>query len=314
MNFACAGLLGAGLALVGCGSDSSSDSISMSDSFEIVLDKANYTYSTKDSMLVVKAPVCKQSSLKDLVWKKESEDGDSSKVYQKSGKTYFCDKKGKDCETYSYDGKKFPKGSFVDPDDSKNSIRFAQTLDKSMIKFVLQYDGNCFAKSYYAQLMDGNEAMEGADEALANFYSKFLADPDDLDEEKMVDDFRAPDCDELSMFEGNVSIKLSNFTTSGGKIVLKYKKNSCDITFNLRYAYNEKDCQAAFDEFSVDKDADEKFYFEDYGEVVNYDIYCINDMVNALQRDHKVLGKSVAVDAAALPKAAVKFVVGGLKK
>lgn len=319
MNLACVGMLGAGLALVGCGSDSSSDSISMSDSFEIVLDKSNYTYNSKDSLFIIKAPVCKQSTLGDLVWARESDIHDTSFVYtkgEKADKAYICDQDGKDCETYVFDGKKFPKGFYIDPDDSKNNIRYATHVEKSVVKDVFQYDGNCFAQSYYSQLMEGNYAMEDADDALSDLYSKFLADPEDLDEEAMVKDFRAPDCNRLTMFNGDVSVSMNDFTTSGGKIVLKYKKKSCNITFKIRYAYNEKDCKAAFDEFSAEngKNKEAKFEFYDYGEYVDYDIYCVNGMVNALQRDRKVLGKETAADASALPKSVVKFIVNGMKK
>ena len=45
----------------GCSDDGSSPVLHADESFDIVLSKASYVYKSKDSLLIVKSPVCREA-------------------------------------------------------------------------------------------------------------------------------------------------------------------------------------------------------------------------------------------------------------
>ena len=78
---------------------------------------------------------------------------------------------------------------------------------------------------------------------------------------------------------------------------------------------NEDDCNAAYDEFKADKDA-KKFSFADYSMKVEYDEYCIAQLVLNLKKDQGVsLKKSASLksDSENFAKGIVRLILAGLK-
>lgn len=303
-------------AFVGCGDDSSSADLNLEKSFDIVLSKANYSYRSKDSTLVIKNPECKESSLGYLVWNKEGV-GDTLKAYRRDSYAYYKKPNKDEFEKVGFEGKTFPAGTWFNTDDARESIREAQVFNKSQMEEVFQYTGTCFMKSYYGQMFD-NDVVEEADDAMSDFYTMFQTDKDyELEEKDLVHDLRAASCDELTLFDGDVSIKIDNFRESSGKIVLGYKKHSCDITFNIRYAIDEKDCSAAYDDYKADNDADDDFDFYSYWKTVEYSHVCVSRLVLQFQEDKGILKKTRAMDESESKKvagSAVDLILSGFEK
>lgn len=313
-------LLGAGMMLVACGSDSEPATFSVEDSFEILLSKSNYSYKSKDSSLVVKAPVCKevkQGNLAYLEWEKETSKPESFKAYRKDSKAFLRAGKESDSDVYSYDGNSFPKGAWVDVDVVKNSIRYAKRFTSDMVKEVFQYDGSCLMKSFYSQLFKNNDALFHAEEVLSSFYMMFDPDGDaEFDEEDLLDTLRVPTCDEITLFDGDVSVKVDELKESSGSLSVRYKQKSCYVSFEIRYANNESDCRAAYDEYKLNNFADKPFDFYDFAETVDYSYNCVSELVQEIQKDKGIVAKKVrngAEDEASVSKftrSLVKMFIG----
>ncbi|MCQ2055021.1 MAG: hypothetical protein MJY82_06985 [Fibrobacter sp.] len=278
--------------LMSCGDSSSSDVLSLDSSFEIILSKTNFSYNSKDSLIVFKKPVCKEGTLGNLVWKRESEERDSIKAYlNKSTITVNGTKK------YTFKDSKFPYGLWMVPEYADNSFQNATRFTgDNVAEDVFRYDGNCFLKSFYSVFLKSNPALVEANSALSNFYKRFLS-PKDLsafDEKAMSNDIRATDCNELTMFDGLVKITIDEFRPYSGKLKVAYADKECPIDFSIRYSYNESDCQAAYADF---KDSDAKeFRFDDFWKDEVYDEYCVEELILKMKKEQNIPLKKSAVD------------------
>lgn len=308
--------------LIGCG-DESPNHIEFNDSFEMVLGKASYSYHPKDSNLIVTPPECKASTLGYVVWNREGEARDTMKTYRNGDIASIRPLRVYDWDKYEYNGKKFPQGLWSEPKAvNQNVLNGYRFLKNGVVESVFRYEGDCFANSLLHQLYKKNQSLKAADSALAKFYTMFQPEGKRVfDPEAFKDDLRAPKCNKLSMYDGDVVISLNNFKNNSGTVTLAYNKTTCNIKFKLRHAYEKKDCEAAFADFQDDKDAARTFNFNDYSEDVDYDIYCIKRLVLKMQEEKKILprvGNSIDDDndnAAAdeLARSAVKFVLEGMK-
>ena len=95
------------------------------------------------------------------------------------------------------------------------------------------------------------------------------------------------------MYDDLVSIEVDELKESSGELTVSYEDDECSLNFAIRYAMNEDDCNAAYDEFKADKDA-EKFNFADYNMKVEYDEYCVAQLVLNLKKDQGVSLKKAA--------------------
>lgn len=307
--------------LVACGDDSSSSDdetvaagFDLESSFEIALEKGMYFYNAKDSTLAFGKPVCKEGTLGNLVWALvDDEDLDSSKVYL-SKSTVTVKASGK-TNKYEFNGKKFPAGDWLNQETAKKSIQNAVTLTPyNVYKNVFRYDGKCFLKDFYNAYLKENAAIEEADSALSAFYKRFLAPSDEFSETTMLNDIRVSDCDEMSMFDGLVNISIKEFKESSGALEVSYASKTCSVEFNIRYAFDEDDCKAAFAEYE-DSDA-KKFDFKDYWKTVDYDDYCIEELILQMKKEQNIPLKKTAAgaeDAKAFASAIVDAVFVGIK-
>ena len=307
--------------LSACGDDSTSH-IDFDDDFEMVLSKANYYYHSKDSLLVITPPECKASTLGYVAWNEEGEEADSMKAYRNGDIASIRPLREYNWSKYDYDGgKSFPAGLWSEPKAVDQNILNAKRFLKSgVVEEVFRYEGSCFATSLLHQLMKKNKSIEQADSALAKFYMMFQPENDrHFDEKQMLDDLRAPKCNKLTMYNGDVSIGMNNFTKSSGTITLGYDDSSCNIKFTLRLAYDEDDCHDAFADYQDDKNADRTFDFNKYSEAVDYDIYCIKRMILDMQEEKKILPRRSGSEdedtamADELVRSAVKVIVNGMK-
>lgn len=308
------------MTLSGCGDDSPTH-IEFDESFEMVLSKASYYYHSKDSLLVITAPECKASTLGYVVWNRKGEAHDSLKAYRNGEIASIRKIHENNWTKFEYNGKSFPAGVWYEPKAVDQNIMNAKRfLKNGTVESVFRYEGKCFASSLLHQLMNKNSSIEQADSALAKFYVMFQPENDKhFDAKQMLDDLRAPKCNKLTMYSGDVSIGMNNFTKNSGTVSLSYGKKTCNIKFKLRSAYEKGDCEAAFGDYQDDKEAAPSFDFNKYSEEVDYDIYCIKRLVLDMQEEKKILPRAQAgeydADAAAdeLARSTVRAVLSGMR-
>lgn len=309
-----------GLLLAACGDDSSSSGADLDNSFDMVLDKALYSYDSDDSLLTITYPACKVGSMGNLVWLEKNPDS----VFK--FKSYFDKKQALMIKSgiteptrYDFDGGKFPVGFWSAPTDRKGvRIQSGMRFDKGgKFASVVHYSGECYAQDFVDDLFENNEAMAQTENALVDFYLEFMP-PDKRNMEKEdIDrrDIKSVDCDGISLYAGLVNIEVDDLNESSGELTVSYKKRSCSLNFDIRYAINEKDCKAAYKEFDQDKQAKE-FDFKNYSMNVKYDEYCIAQLVLDLKRNEKIPLKKTAStrsESKDFAKGVVGLLLNGMK-
>lgn len=296
---------------IACSSDSSSSTFSMEKSFEILLKKEKYTYDKKDSTLKIISPVCKTGTLGNLVGPNDKNaEWDTLKYESYVNKNIAKLIKGDSVAKFSFEGKNFPVGLWENQEYDSKKIQSAFRLDKkNMFNTVISYDGSCFMKDYFSLFRKGNPALQFADSALTNFYASFLGKKDTLNEKTMLSDIRVPNCDEMTLYDGLVKLELSDINESSGKITASFEKDECPITFKIRYAFDQADCNAAFEDFNDDKESSEEFDFNDYSVDVDLDEFCIPELILHLQKANNISVKSA--NPRLFAKSAVKLMLMG---
>ena len=317
-----------GLFLVACGDDSSSSSIDLEDSFDMVLSKASYDYNSKDSTLKIIYPVCKEGSVGNvvgkLVWKDADEDSDSVatfKAYLDRNTAMLAKKGDADPKQYDFDGGKFPTGFWSETLDKKGGkFRPGLVFEKDGdMASVVRYTGECYAQDFKANVLNKNGAIAQTESALLDFYLLFQPDnkKEIKDEKEVLKNIRAVDCDRLTLYNDLVEIEVDELKESSGELTVSYEGDECSLNFAIRYASDKEDCKAAYDEFSLDKSA-KVFNFADYSMNVKYDEYCIAQLVLNLKRDKKIplnLRKtaSLKTESKAFAKGVAGLILTGLK-
>ncbi len=260
----------ASMALVACSDNSSSSSsLNLDGNFEIVMEKGTYGYivNEEDSSMVFYEPVCKEGKLKNLVWKEKEDKGDSLQVRYNSKKKTASLKVDDEWESYSYSGSIFPLGIWRE--DKNAVIQEAMRFEKKQEwQTVFSYKGSCFMEDLYAEIEDENDLVEDLKDEFGEDWSEF----------------QVKNCEEATMYDGLVSIRILGLEESSGKLQVSYKSKSCPASFTIRYAIEEADCKAAYDEFLLDKSA-EDFDFEDYNVVSSVDDYCLAELMIYLHKD-----------------------------
>lgn len=314
--------------LTACGDDSSSsaeeevvsDIFSLSKPFEIVLDKSNYSFDKSDSVLTIAKPVCESRTLGYLVGPDSAPEWDTLSYKVSISKSTVTLRGGdsSDVQKFTYDEAAFPVGFWSYPDYGTEKIQKGRRINKNgLLTTVFSYDGSCFMKDFFGVFREGNAALEEADSVLTRFYNSFKSAGDTaLNEKQMLADMRVSTCDEITLYDALVSVKLSEFKASSGKLTVSYDSVSCPVTFQLRYAYDQKDCQAAFDEFENDRNAAKEFDFNNYWKNVEYDEYCIAQLILDLKRKKKIPLKVAAqeVNTAEFASSLVDIFAAGLRK
>ncbi len=306
------------LSFTACGDDASSeepvsDVLNLKADFEIVLNKAKYVYNAKDSSLIVKEPVCKQGTLGNLVWQQTTDDPDTSTAY--INKSTITLKNDNGTFKFNFDGSKFPAGLWMNQDNSSKSFQNAFRYNgENVIKKVFRYEGDCFLKDVFSSFRTGNPALEEADSVLTAFYMDFKSASDTVvDETEMLRNIRVPDCNEMFLYDNLVKIRVDTLTAYSGKLTMAYGSKSCTLNYKLRYAFSEADCKAAFADFEDDRNASEEFEFENYKRDVDFDEYCIEELILAMKKAEGIPLKSTKIDGKKLATTAVDVILSGLK-
>lgn len=321
-HFANFGILGAfalvsSAALVACGDDSGSGVFSMEKSFEMVLDKAKYSYNKKDSTFKRIEPVCKEGTLGNLVGPADADMWDTLtyKAYENKGVVTIL--KGKEeIAKYNLSDGTFPRAFWGDEDNSSKKIQGGFRLTKkNVINRVIRYDGSCFMKDYYSVFNKEVNAIKNIDAKLKEFYGRFQVKEGPVDDKQMLADIRAVDCDELSLYDGLVKIRVEDFKESKGRIIVSYDKRSCNVDFHLRYAFEQEDCEAAYADYK-DSKGKEKFDFNDYFFDVTYsgndDEYCLDYLILDLKKE-KGIPTTKSIQPNEFARGIVKLMVNGMK-
>lgn len=312
-----------GMFFAACGGDSGSSSIDLDNSFDMVLSKAHYKYDSDDSSLTVTYPVCKVGELGNLVWKEEDPDSVFKyKSYLDKTTALRFKKDITEPVRFEFDGGKFPVG-FWSEDPSKKGDKFQMGLrfeKGGNLASVIHYSGECYAQDFKANMFDENLAIAQTEKALVDFYLKFQPTDkqeieDKADEENVLKNIRAADCDRLTLYDDLVSIEVDELKESSGELTVSYEDDECSLNFAIRYAINEDDCNAAYDEFKADKDA-KKFSFADYSMKVDYNEFCIERLVLQMKEDLNISLKKTASSESngkEFAKGIVRLILAGLK-
>ena len=321
-HFANFGILGAfalvsSAALVACGDDSSSGIFSMEKSFEMVLDKAKYDYNKKDSTFKRIEPVCKEGTLGNLVGPAEADMWDTLtyKAYENKGIVTIL--KGKDVVgKYNLSDGSFPRAFWGDEENTSKKIQGGYRLNKkNVMNRVIRYDGNCFMKDYYSVFNKEVDAIENIDAKLKEFYARFQTKEGPVDDKQMLADIRAIDCDELSLYDGLVKIRVQDFKESQGRIIISYDKRSCNVDFHLRYAFEQQDCEAAYADYK-DSKSKETFDFNDFFFDVTYsgndEEYCLDYLILDLKKE-KGIPTTKSIQPKEFARGIVNLMIGGMK-
>ena len=302
------------IALMACGDDSSSGIFSMEKSFEMVLDKAKYDYNKKDSTFKRIEPVCKEGTLGNLVGPADADMWDTLtyKAYENKGIVTILKGKEELAKFHLSDGS-FPRAFWGDEDNTSKKIQGGFRLNKrNVMSRVIRYDGNCFMKDYYSVFNKEVDAVRNMDAKLKEFYGRFQTNEGPVDDKQMLADIRAVDCDELSLYDGLVKIRIKDFKESQGRIIISYDKRSCNVDFHLRYAFEQKDCEAAYADYK-DSKGKEKFDFDDYFFDVTYsgndDEYCLDYLILDLKKE-KGIPTSKSIKSADFARGVVNLMVG----
>lgn len=210
-------------------------------------------YEIDNDMNVIKTvePVCKEEK-RELAWSRTSSDTTviDFKYDSKNGIVTLGDKR--DAVQYDYLGSSFPKGSWrlsnSDNDDGK-FLTQGMVFDSDKIESGIAYSGNCFLKDVYAgQLAGGIIGDEDSEEyQQATSFMKYIT----------------IECDKVSIGD-SVEIKVGKWSRNGVETKYTYGKTSCTNKVTTRFAYNESDCKAAYNEFKENAKASDEFDFDDY--------------------------------------------------
>ena len=309
------------IALVACGDDDSgSGSIDFEDSFEMVLNKASYEYDDEDSTFKLIKPVCKVERPGNLMGPEDVDEWDTTSYKAREKKGDITLKHGDEELKFTFDKEgKFPTGLWtwdVEGNGSKN-IYEAVRLESGLLKSVIRYDGVCLMKDFYSQLSKENAAISDMENSFVNFYKLFLQNDKAYSERDMLSDVRAVDCDELSLFSGLLSLKVSDFNESSGTISVGFEERTCDIMFQMRYAYDQEDCEDAYEDFRNDREAAKEFDFDKYSFDVTYDgdngAYCLDYLVVQLKEEKGIPTRRTGLKTKDFARGIVNLVIGGLK-
>lgn len=321
-HFVNSGILGAfalvsSAALVACGDDSSSGIFSMEKSFEMVLDKAKYDYNKKDSTFKRIEPVCKEGTLGNLVGPAEADMWDTLTYKAYENKGIITIMKGKDVVgKYNLSDGSFPRAFWGDEENTSKKIQGGYRLtNKNVMNRVIRYDGNCFMKDYYSVFNKEVDAIENIDAKLKEFYGRFQTKDGPVDDKQMLADIRAIDCDELSLYDGLVKIRVQDFKESQGRIIISYDKRSCNVDFHLRYAFEQQDCEAAYADYK-DSKSKETFDFNDFFFDVTYsgndEEYCLDYLILDLKKE-KGIPTTKSIQPKEFARGIVNLMIGGMK-
>jgi hypothetical protein len=310
------------IALVACGDDDSgSGTIDFEDSFEMVLNKASYEYDDEDSTFKLIKPVCKVERPGNLMGPEDVDEWDTTtyKAREKKGFITLTHDKEELKFVLDKDGS-FPTGLWtwdIEGNGSKNIYDAVRLEKNGLLKSVIRYDGVCLMKDFYSQLSKENAAISDMENSFVNFYKLFLQNDKAYSERDMLSDVRAVDCDELSLFSGLLSLKVSDFNESSGTISVGFEERTCDIMFQMRYAYDQDDCEEAYEDFRNDRDAAKEFDFDKYSFDVTYDgdngAYCLDYLVVQLKEEKGIPTRRTGLKTKDFARGIVNLVIGGLK-
>lgn len=231
-------------------SSSMESSGSLPEANYMIVDKG--TYKIEGNTLNFQLPQCEVVNGR-LVWSK-----DGGEIYpylydydKSSGLISVVDDED-ELMNMEYVGSSFPVGSWIATEE-ENGIK---------IGFALESDKNANLVAYYGCFMES---------ALSNkvFEEEYQA-------------VEIIDCETVDV--AGMQLKVKSATTSSMSLEYSVGSVSCPLEINMRYAINEADCKAAYEEYQNDDEAEDEFYFDEYMEKIISDDACMMNMVLELMK------------------------------
>lgn len=231
-------------------SSSMESSGSLPEANYMIVDKG--TYKIEGNTLNFQLPQCEVVNGR-LVWSK-----DGGEIYpylydydKSSGLISVVDDEDERMNM-EYVGSSFPVGSWIATEE-ENGIK---------IGFALESDKNANLVAYYGCFM---ESALGED--VINEDAEY---------------FSVVDCQTVDV--AGMQLKVKSATTSSMSLEYSVGSVSCPLEINMRYAINEADCKAAYEEYQNDDEAEDEFYFDEYMEKIISDDACMMNMVLELMK------------------------------
>lgn len=231
-------------------SSSMESSGSLPEANYMIVDKG--TYKIEENTLNFQLPQCEVVNGR-LVWSK-----DGGEIYpylydydKSSGLISVVDDEDERMNM-EYVGSSFPVGSWIAVDE----------IEGVKASFILESDKNASLVAYYGCLM---ESALGED--VINEDAEY---------------FSVVDCQTVDV--AGMQLKVKSATTSSMSLEYSVGSVSCPLEINMRYAINEADCKAAYEEYQNDDEAEDEFYFDEYMEKIISDDACMMNMVLELMK------------------------------
>lgn len=151
-----------------------------------------------------------------------------------------------------YFGSSFPVGSWIAVDE----------IEGVKPSFILESNKNAALVVYYGCLME-----RALGENVINEDAEYIS---------------VIDCETVDV--AGMRLKVKSATRSSMSLEYSVGSVSCPIEMNMRYAINEADCKAAYEEYQNDDEAEDEFYFDEYMEKIISDDACMMKMVLELMK------------------------------
>lgn len=238
-----------------------------------IKDLMAYTWSDGAGQATVYSSTCKEDNYK-LVWKADN---------QKEYVVTFFDYPSRDSLEMMIGAASF--GMYYDPDMSNpypaGRIYQADQINKDAISgFVIGYD--TYASVGFINTSCPVEDLDFADEIM-----DFL--------KINGNDQVIYNCNTVTA--AGVDIKLVSNKPTSVSYSISYAGNKCDLTETLRFAFYEDDCQAAYDDFLIDAEADPSLRFDmnDYSYSLETEsLRCLDNLLDDFYMDAPLFkGKKV---------------------
>lgn len=209
--------------------------------------KSYYEVDEASRVITVIEPVCEEDR-GELVWdRRNGYKYDWKYNVGSNGTVTIIDDEG-ERQSYDYDGRAFPVGVWSGVENE--AMRTTVVADDGLMDLGFTYDGECFLRDVFMKEMGGDFGDLAGDE-----------DSEEIMELLKLD----VGCTRISMFDGDIMIEMNSWKNGTMSGHFTYGSNSCDNTITQRYAFNESDCRAAYDDF-MDEGKSDEFYFDEYAE------------------------------------------------
>ncbi|MCF0222476.1 MAG: hypothetical protein HUK19_09300 [Fibrobacter sp.] len=209
-----------------------------------------YTMDNDMNIITLVEPVCEEQK-RELVWSRNGGETIEYSYKYDSGKGLVYLGEGTETVQFDYLGSSFPKGAWRMSDANNEDGEFitaGMIFESDKVETGIAYSGKCFLKDIYSgQMMGDMGDEEDIESAMESALFKDLV----------------IDCNKMSLGD-SLAVNINNWSRKGIEIKYTYGKKSCTNTATTRFAYNESDCKAAYNEFKATAKDGDVFEFDEF--------------------------------------------------